>query len=234
MVEVTVRAVASVVTVVVAILATTQWGESPESKLIAAVMSAVVIASIEWFVRWSPRHIRWARRLFDTRAIWTGLWLQRVVRISDATGRVSHDDNAFAILRIGYEHGYAVDGGAYDRAGRRVASFESDGDPTFTQDGRKMSYVWKGLSLREDDRNVEPDRTGVTTMSFRPGNRNDVTGRVDHVAEKRRIDFEMVRVTNELLSRHGVSGAYGDQSTTGEVAQLATELAQTMFDSKRR
>ena len=64
-----VRGIGSVLTVVVVILVSTRVGEAATAKVLAAAISAAVIISLEWFVRWSPMHVKWARRRLDERSV---------------------------------------------------------------------------------------------------------------------------------------------------------------------
>ena len=81
-----VRSVGSVVTVVIAILVTTRAGVMGAAKVLAAAISAAVLVALEWFVRWSPRHLKWARRHLDERSVWTGVWVQTVKAAWSAAG----------------------------------------------------------------------------------------------------------------------------------------------------
>jgi len=201
------RGLASVLTVMVAIAVTNIWGDTA-GKLAAAVIGAALIISIEWFVQWSPKHVQWIRALLDPRAIWTGVWVQDVRTVTDSLGRHPDDPNACSVLRIDYKNGegYWVQGNAYDADGVEVAHYESLGLPTFTKDGRTMSYVWQGDSNAPDGEPVSTIRTGLATMTLDEGEKNTGNGRVQHVGMNRELVISLERVTVEYLRRRGIDG----------------------------
>jgi hypothetical protein len=186
-----------VLTVVIAILVSSSVGASPLAKILATVISAVVLVAIEWFVRWSPSRLQWARTLFDVRAMWTGIWVQSITLAWTTTGRLSEARNSFSVFRIGYDDGYYLNGRAYDSDGQDVAEWHSDGDPTFTKDGRSMSYVWRGNAL--DSGNLDSRRIfreslrivllmwlGIFPRFFQPRSSSNRSG--NDVARSRRCE----------------------------------------------
>ena len=224
------RAIASIVTVIVAVAVSSSWGDDA-GKLVAAITGAVIIAIIEWFVQWSPRHLAWARGLLDPRAQWTGVWTQEVELVSDTSGSRKQDRNSFAVFRVGYESGYWVDGRAYDDNGEEIAHWWSVPDPAFTKDGRTMSYVWKGKVTDADSDHLSPDRTGLGTMVLSGGERDSGIGEVQHVDHNRRLDFKLMRITGEYLRKLRIDG-YTPASLKDE--QIRAEFAVALALARSR
>lgn len=199
------RGIASTLTVLLAIAVTDEWGDNA-GKVAAAVIGAALIVMIEWFVQWSPKHLRWARGLLDPRARWTGIWIQYVKTVTDAAGRHPDDSNACSVFRIDYENGegYWVQGNAYDRDGSEVAYYKSQGNPTFTKDGKTMSYVWTGDSIASDSGPITTEREGLARMSLDEGETDAGSGRVQHVGMDRELTVTFERVTDDFLKQHGL------------------------------
>ena len=229
MVASVVRGIGSVLTVLVAILVTTRAGETATAKVVAAAFSAAVLIALEWFVRWSPRHLQWARRHLDERSVWTGVWVQTVTDAWSATGREDDNQNNFSVFRVlyGADTGYVLVGRAYADDGTEVAEWESTEGATFSRDGRRLSYTWQGKT-REPGGGVDPERTGLATMKLRPGESNNGTGDVQHVGINRQLDVEFERVAAAMLRSTGLDQAFtlpaldGD----GERRRFAVAFAQ--------
>jgi hypothetical protein len=228
MVASVVRGLGSVLTVVVAILVTTRAGETATAKVLAAALSAAVLVGLEWFVRWSPRHLGWARRHLDERAVWTGVWVQTVVEAWSTTGREDDNRNSFSVFRVVYgpETGYSLVGRAYDDDGAEVAEWESTEGATFSRDGRRLSYMWRGKTWDGDT--VDPGRTGLATMQLRPGESDNGTGEVQHVGINRQLDVELERVTDAFLRSTGLAGTFtvAGLEGDGERRRFARALAR--------
>ena len=204
MVASVVRGIGSVLTVLVAILVTTRAGETATAKVVAAAFSAAVLIALEWFVRWSPRHLQWARRHLDERSVWTGVWVQTVTDAWSASGREDENHNNFSVFRVlyGADSGYVLVGRAYDDAGNEVAEWESTEGATFSTDGRRLSYTWQGKT-REPGGGVDPERTGLATMKLRPGESDNGTGDVQHVGINRQLDVEFEAGHLGHAAQHG-------------------------------
>ena len=218
-----VRGVGSVLTVIVAILVTTRVGEAATAKILAAVISAAVLISLEWFVRWSPMHIQWARHRLDERSVWTGVWVQTVVEAWSTEGRETNNRNSFSVFRVVYggpEAGYTLVGRAYDSGGTEVAEYESTEGATFSKDGKRLSYIWRGKTWEGDG--IDPLRTGLATMQLRPGEKDNGTGEVQHVGSNRQLDVEFERVTAAFLRRTGLDGTF-------DVASLQADEERRRF-----
>ncbi|CUR60255.1 hypothetical protein NOCA1200018 [metagenome] len=223
------RGMASTLTVLLAIAVTYEWGDNA-GKVAAAVIGAALIVLIEWFVQWSPKHLQWARALLDPRAKWTGIWMQSVKTVTDTAGRHPDDPNACSVFRIDYKNGagYWVQGNAYDRNGSEVAYYKSEGHPTFTKDGRTMSYVWTGDSIAGDSGPIKTTREGLARMTFDEGETDFGTGRVQHVGMDRELTVTFERVTDGFLRRHGLE----DYTPAGlRSAQTRQEFARKVSRS---
>lgn len=201
------RGLASTLTVLIAIAVTNRWGDNA-GKVAAAVIGAALIVFIEWFVQWSPKHLQWARALLDPRATWTGVWVQYVKTVTDSAGLHPDDPNACSVLRIDYKNGegYWIQGNVYDREGAEIAKFKSQGLPTFTKDGRTVSYVWEGDVVVGDSGPVTTSRAGLATVSLDEGEKNIGDGRVQHVGMNRELVVRLERVTDDYLRQHQIQG----------------------------
>lgn len=225
------RGIASTFTVLLAIAVTDEWGDNA-GKVAAAVIGATLIVLIEGFVQWSPKHLEWARSLLDPRATWTGIWMQHVKTVTDAAGRHPDDPNACSVFRIDYdkEDGYWVQGNAYDREGSEVAYYKSEGYPTFTKDGRTMSYVWTGDSIAGDSGPIKTAREGLARLSLAKGQTDAGSGRVQHVGMDRELTVTFERVTDEFLRRQGLEEYMSvdlrpEQSRQEFASKLSRQLA---------
>lgn len=224
-----VRGIGSVLTVVVAILVTTRVGETATAKILATAISAAVLIVLEWFVRWSPRHLQWARRRLDERSRWTGVWVQTVAQAWSTAGKEADNRNNFSVFRVMYdpETGYTLVGRAYDNEGCEVAEWESTEGATFSKDGRRLSYMWRGKTW--EGKGIDPERTGLATMKLRPGESDNGTGEVQHVGINRQLDVEFERVTAAFLRSTGLDGTFTlpALSGDGERRRFAMALART-------
>jgi len=230
MLAILVRAFSTVIAVVVAVAVTANLGDSGGGKVLSAVIIAAVIAALEWLMVWTPKHSARARHLLDPRSVMAGVWVQNVVRVRGKDGLVE-GPNRFAIYSIDYtdSDGYSVSGRAYDERGAEYARYWSVGAAMFTRSGREMTYVFQGTiterrSLTEYDR----DQTGLTKLSLASDD-NSGTGRVEHVAEDRSIDFDFFRVTSEWLTERGL-GQYKPSRLrdVGIRNQFAIEFSRTL------
>jgi hypothetical protein len=225
MVPIAVRAFSTIFAVTVAVLVSARWGETDTGKLIAAIIIAVAIAAIEWFMLWSPKHLAWARRALDPRSIWTGIWVQDVKMASGVRQGNRAENNAFAIFVTDYNDGYWIAGRAYDPRGEESARWQSRGDPMFTKNGRGMSYVWEGVVIDPAVETNNPSRTGLATMTLAADNAG--SGWVEHVALNRRLDFDLQRVTRSWLDDGGLSGFEPQRLVDSETQhQFAIALAK--------
>ena len=194
------RGFASVLTVLAAVAVSKAWGDTV-GQVTAAVVGALLIISIEGFVQWSPKHLQWARALFDPRAVWTGVWLQEVQAVTGPHGILRNDHNTCAVIRIAYQDGdgYRLEGHAFDANGAQVAMFRSLDWPTFTKDGRTMSYVWSGNATRLDDNSTNTDRSGLANVELDLEQKDRGTGTVQHVGQNRELVVTMNRATEGYI-----------------------------------
>jgi hypothetical protein len=199
MVQIAVRAFSTVFAVVVAVSVSARWGDTGTGKILAAIVIAVTIAVIEGFMLWSPRHLAWARRLMDARAIWTGIWVQDVKVAFGERRERNPQRNAFAVFYVDYDDGYSIVGRAYDLEGKESARWHSKGDPMFTKNGRSVSYVWDGVAMDATVDTDDPNRAGLATMTLDEDNAG--SGWIEHVALNRRLDFDLQRVTRPWLAQ---------------------------------
>ena len=188
-----VSAIGSVLTVVVAVLVTTNVGETPSAKVLTATLSAVALIALQGFILLSPRHLAWARRRLDPRAVWTGVWVQDVLLPWSRKGVVADYPNRFSVFRVVYDDGYWLIGSAYYASGALLANWDPKKAATFSKNGREMSYEWGGIAL--DGTEIDPDRTGLA----------------DH--------FTLKALAHEEESRHAFAQVWaGLRSTAGEAA----------------
>jgi hypothetical protein len=228
MVASVVRGIGSVLTVVVAILVTTRAGETATAKILTAAISATVLVTLEWVVRWSPMHLQWARRHLDERSVWTGVWVQTVNEAWSATGKEKENHNSFSVFRVLYgpDTGYSLVGRAYDNDGNEVAEWESTEGATFSRDGRRLSYTWQGKVWDVDG--IDPERTGLATNKLRPGEKDNGTGEVQHVGINRQLYVELERVTAAFLRSTGLYDLFSLPALNGDAERrrFAKALAQ--------
>jgi hypothetical protein len=103
----------------------------------------------------------------------------------------------FTVSYSGRDSEYSVEGTAYDPDGNEHARWHSEEPASFSRDGRSMTYLWSGDLLgRDNGRN--PDRSGFARL--RLSSTNGGTGRVDHVAEKATLYFNVQRVTETVVA----------------------------------
>jgi hypothetical protein len=200
------RAFVTVLTVAVGLAAGSLWGDTNRGKLLAAAVIAAAVALVEWLMVWTPRHSAVARRLLDNRSVMTGLWVQEVYRIGGARPDSTSDSNRLAIYTVDHSpaDGYKVRGRAFDASGEEVARFWSVGTAGFSHDGREMTYVFEGVATGRDHHSEKPmERTGLVKLTLSTDDSG--TGRVEHVAENRSLDFDIFRVTPAWLARNGLS-----------------------------
>lgn len=224
MIAIVVRALSTVVAVVIAVAVSASMGENASGKIVASALIAAVIVAIEGSLIWVPNHSAHARRLLDRRSVQVGVWVQNVTEAYDASGRkVDSKNNSIAIYWIDFVGGeYKVSGFAYGTDGKRWAYWWSDGSPTFSEDGRRMTYQFKGTIAGESDPGDLPERRGITALDL--GRKR---GRVEHVGVGRILLFDVVRVTREFLAQHGFSGLSPDDlkdpTTRDEVAEVLAD-----------
>jgi hypothetical protein len=206
MVSIVIRALSTVVTVLVAVAVAAQWGESPAGKILAAVVIAVVIAVIEGGLLWAPRHSVRVQQLLDPRSIMLGVWVQRNLELTAGDKSLATVGNSFSVYTVEFDppNEYKIDGRAYDSTGREVARWWSDGSPLFGSNGREMTYIFDGTLNEFPGSAGDPDRTGVVKVWLGPDG-NTGRGRVDHVAERRRFDFDLYRVTEQWLAKQNLN-----------------------------
>ena len=231
------RGIASVVTVLLAIAVSDAQGDNA-GKIATALIGSLFIVLIEWFVRWSPEHLRWARALFDPRARWTGLWVQEVTLVTDSKGLHPHDDNACSVFSVDYaqDSGYGVDGVAYDPHGVAVARYQSQGFSAFTKDGRTMSYVWTGDVLRPRRGLASTHRTGLASLRLKSDRRTG-EGRVQHVGLNREFLVSITRVDEKYLAANGLNftlkSLHDDQTRLLFGPKAARALASNLANGQR-
>ena len=201
MTQIVFRAFVTVLTVTVGLVAASLWGETGRGKLLTAVVIAAVVALVEWLMIWAPRHWAAARRLLDRRSVMIGVWVQEVYRIGGTSSEPG--GNRLAVYTVDYDpaDGYGVRGRAFDADGREVARYWSVGTAGFSHDGREMTYVFEGLATGHERRPEQPmERSGLVKLTLATDDSG--TGRVEHVAENRSLDFDVFRVTPQWLAQH--------------------------------
>ena len=200
-----IRAIGSVLTVIVAVQVTSSAGDSDSAKIVAAIISAAVIAAVEWFVWWSPKRLEWARERLDPRAVWLGAWVQTVtLAYSSSEGVMEEETNAYSVFVVTYDVQrkiYVLAGDAYDRNGVEVAEWSSSVEmfPTFSQDGRSVSYAWRGTMLVAGERN--PLKEGLATLRLTDGKSDEGSGSIQHVSLDRTFLVDVERVTPTYLKQ---------------------------------
>ena len=199
------RAINAVFAVVVAIVVSMRLGESNVGKLVTVVITAGVVVLFEWFMVWSPKHLPTARRLLDARAVFAGVWLQQDVHaFGDSTGSTTHVEmipNRFAVFSLEYDRSsdtYNVDGSAYDGRGEEHARWNSVDVVHFAKDGRSMTYMWEGTITSETLALDDPRRTGFARLTLASDDAG--RGRVEHVALRVNLEFNLRRVTPAWLA----------------------------------
>ncbi len=68
MVSILFRAFSTVVTVAIAVVVSTTVGDGAEARLLGAIVIAAIIATVETFLVWAPKHSATFRRLLDPRS----------------------------------------------------------------------------------------------------------------------------------------------------------------------
>lgn len=195
------RGVSSVLAVVAAIVVSNAAGDNA-GKLVGAAVGAVLIFLIEWFVQWSPQHLGWARRLFDPRAVWEGVWLQVVETVTGSGGVRKTDPNTCSVVRITYvsaENGYELVGRAFDSKGEFAAKYASEKWPTFTRDGLILSYEWSGTVDDPTQHLQGATRRGLASVRLTSAERDHGDGLVQHVGMNREMVVTMDRLTDEYI-----------------------------------
>lgn len=193
------RALNAVFAVVVAVLVSLHWGDTPAAKLLTVVITASVVAFAEWLLIWAPKHSRKARRLLDPRAIFAGVWVQEDVHAFGDT-RVEQS-NRFAVFTVDYREPtdtYVVDGTAYNAQGREHARYWSVDTMHFAKDGRAMTYLFEGTIATPDLAEGDPRRTGLARLTLSSDDAG--RGRVEHVAMNRTLAFNIRRITKTWLA----------------------------------
>lgn len=219
------RAFSTLVTVAIAVTVAAVWGDSPGGKILAAVLIAAVIGIVEWLLIWTPKHSAAARRVLDPRSVVAGVWMQDVVAVFPPRP-VDEDRNRFAIFWVDYQlpDGYRVSGFAYDQKGLEYARWRSEGSPEFTKDGRSMTYRFSGTITEQSAQADDHERLGFANIDLRAG-----TGRVDHVAMKVSLRFDVWRVTPRWLQEVGL-GQFSPDGLKEATArtQFAAAYARTL------
>jgi len=106
--------------------------------------------------------------------------------------------NRFALFAVHYGgERYRISGTAYDERGEKVAMWHSVGSPTFSRDGRELSYEWQGDAYRPEDDGAL-SRSGLSKLELIDDESG--TGRVDHVAASRQLSFYVSRVSRKFDS----------------------------------
>lgn len=232
MIPIILRALSTVITVVVAVAVAAHWGDSNGGKVLSAVLIAIVIALVEAAMIWAPKHSARARRLLDPRSIMVGIWVQEVTWLW-ATDRDPVDlPNRFAVFVVDYAPpgGYSVSGRAYDKHGREHARWWSVESVMFGSNGREMTYVFDGMITDVRTGKGDPDRTGLTKLTLASDN-NSGTGRVEHVALNSRLTFDMFRITSSWLKDKGLDRHVDDPNKLRNVAaqrNFALAFARTL------
>jgi hypothetical protein len=208
------RAVNAIFTVVVAIIITQRFGESHTAKLAAVLITSAVVVFFEWLMRWTPTRSPFVRRLLDSRAVFSGPWLQQVVR-SHGTNAPKEGQNTFAVLTVSYskhDDNYAVDGTAYTAGGDEHARWESTDVVNFAKNGRVMTYEWTGTVTNRTLAEERLKRSGFArfTLPDEDGGR----GRVDHVGGDVSLEINLTRITKKWLAAQNLSDHNADRLGT--------------------
>lgn len=232
MVQIIFRAFSTVVTAMIAVLVFATVGETPSGKLWTAVITASVIALVEWLIIWTPKHFAVARKLLDPRASMIGMWLQIVDEVLPRKegGRAAHgpEDIRFSIFWVDYSNpdgGYGVHGFAYDREGNEQARWHSVGIPEFAPDGSSMTYRWEGDIMGNTESADDPARTGIATINVREGK----TGKIEHVGMGLNLVVSYKQVAQDLLNQIGFGQYRPDSLKDMDIRnKVASAYAETL------
>jgi len=232
MLQVFIRALTTVLTVVVSISITAAAGDTPAGRVLAALVIAALIASIEGLFLWLPNHNRLLRKLLDPRSVMCGVWVQEIKNVSGAN-TPEDDENRFGIYAVnfvGSDHAYEITGRAYNAKGHEHARWHSIESPSFAKNGSHMTYLWSGSvtqSAAMAQRSAE--RTGITSLTL--SHINGGTGRVDHVAAERVLNFNISRITPAWLNAHNLGAFAPDQLfDPSEQDKLAATFCESLPD----
>lgn len=224
------RALNAVFAVAVAIVVSTRLGDSDAGKLVTVSITAGIVALSEWGMDWGPKHFAWVRRKLDPRSIFAGVWVQEVVHMHGSEGPPPLKPNRFALFSIAYVQptdAYALEGTAYDDAGREHARWQSVDVMHFAKDGRSMTYLWEGTITNPEIGPDDPRRTGFARVVLSSDDAG--RGRVEHVALRVNLEFNMRRVSKEWLAERRL-GRFrpDDPRDPGRRDAFALEFARTL------
>lgn len=199
-----VRALQSAAAVIAAIFSVRWLGDGDAAKLAALPIAAVASVIIEYGLKKAPRRSAFLRRRLDARSAFEGTWIQDVKDV--ASDSDEQRPNSFAVFVVTYADGaYKVDGTAYDPAGKEHARWWSTEQTQFTEDGMSMTYLWGGTVMSRNSTRKDIARTGFARLTLDTSDSG--TGKVDHVAERVSLVFNIQRVTPERIRRWKASAA---------------------------
>ncbi len=189
------RAVSTVIPVAIGLWGAAAWGDTGAGKVATAVVVAIVIALPEWLFVVLPRHSLTARRFLDPRAVWEGAWMQVVTSMRST--EAGPESNRFALFVVIYAGDrYRINGTAYDEHGLKAAQWRWVGSPTFSRDGRELSYEWQGESTRRPNGDGGMGKSGLAKLELIDDESG--SGRVDHVAASVQLDFHLGRMSRKF------------------------------------
>jgi hypothetical protein len=216
------RAANAIFAVVIAIVIASRFGETATGKALTVLITSGVVALFEWMMTWAPKRYGWVRRLLDTRALFSSVWMQEVKLVYGSEGAKPDYPNRFAVFSVKYDQSrdnYRISGTAYTAEGKEHARWDSTDVVHFSKSGRSMSYQWEGTitnTVRDEDRakgrdrdrdeaDVEPGdprRSGFASLEL--SSDDGGRGRVDHVAVNVILEFNFARITGEWLARNNI------------------------------
>jgi hypothetical protein len=165
-------------------------------KATGAALAALAVFVLTQTADALPKRFRWWRRRFDGRAAFEGWWIQKHPDVDRAS--------VFSFLYSSATDTMAVDGNAFNGSGEHLAHWNST--QVFFSDNH-VNYLWKGKSWDKVEGEDKPQwiqRSGTTTMWLnRTGTyRMPVTGggEVLHLRQERVLDFQLRRITPQLLA----------------------------------
>jgi hypothetical protein len=158
--------------VLIAVVASAEFGNTPAGKVSAAVLIAVTIALVEWLLIWTPKHFAAARRILDPRSKLVGEWLQDVRRVLHHRAEGTEPgENRFGVFWVEFQppDDYCVRGFSYDVTGIEHSRGPLKELRSFAKDGDSMTYRWKGTIIGNFVGDDDPDRMGIGNLDLGSG-----------------------------------------------------------------
>src|SRR5688572_21648376 len=103
MLQILLRASNSVIAVFVGIAVSLALDENSRlGKAVTILVATGIVVLLEWLQVWLPKKSVRIRRMLDSRAVFEGVWLQKVVAAYDAKGFNEDHPNRFSVVTIQY------------------------------------------------------------------------------------------------------------------------------------